>query len=220
MDLRQRPPAPQNPGRIFRDTWAQHRATHDLLRMTQCGRVVALRWPAIRSWRVEADFLDHLPGSSAAVTPAVGRATSVCCQGFHFDLQRPQGAFALRSVERMPGRQGVRRGSVSRKAPDHVVAAGMGSVAAVSGRAAGRVGRAGFERNDNMELNGADIVVRCLAEEGVEHVFGYPAARCFTSTTRFSSKTNSSISWSAMSRPPCMPPTRIRARRRRSASAS
>ena len=24
------------------------------------------------------------------------------------------------------------------------------------------------------ELNGADIVVRCLAEEGVEHVFGYP----------------------------------------------
>lgn len=25
-----------------------------------------------------------------------------------------------------------------------------------------------------MELNGADIVVHCLAEEGVEHVFGYP----------------------------------------------
>jgi acetolactate synthase-1/2/3 large subunit len=25
-----------------------------------------------------------------------------------------------------------------------------------------------------MELNGADIVVRCLMEEGVEHVFGYP----------------------------------------------
>lgn len=25
-----------------------------------------------------------------------------------------------------------------------------------------------------MELNGADIVVRCLVEEGVEHVFGYP----------------------------------------------
>lgn len=25
-----------------------------------------------------------------------------------------------------------------------------------------------------MELNGADILVRCLAEEGVEHVFGYP----------------------------------------------
>ncbi len=25
-----------------------------------------------------------------------------------------------------------------------------------------------------MELSGADIVVRCLAEEGVDHVFGYP----------------------------------------------
>ncbi len=25
-----------------------------------------------------------------------------------------------------------------------------------------------------MELNGADIVVRCLTEEGVDHVFGYP----------------------------------------------
>ena len=25
-----------------------------------------------------------------------------------------------------------------------------------------------------MELNGADIVVRCLAEQGVDHVFGYP----------------------------------------------
>lgn len=25
-----------------------------------------------------------------------------------------------------------------------------------------------------MELNGADIVVRCLAEEGVDHIFGYP----------------------------------------------
>ncbi|MCZ2412692.1 MAG: acetolactate synthase 3 large subunit, partial [Burkholderiales bacterium] len=25
-----------------------------------------------------------------------------------------------------------------------------------------------------MELTGADIVVRCLQEEGVEHIFGYP----------------------------------------------
>ncbi|WP_432264319.1 acetolactate synthase 3 catalytic subunit [Bordetella genomosp. 12] len=42
-------------------------------------------------------------------------------------------------------------------------------------RASGSQGnRAGTERKDNMELNGADIVVRCLAEEGVEHVFGYP----------------------------------------------
>ena len=36
------------------------------------------------------------------------------------------------------------------------------------------MGDAGNERNELMELNGADIVVRCLADEGVEHVFGYP----------------------------------------------
>jgi acetolactate synthase-1/2/3 large subunit len=36
------------------------------------------------------------------------------------------------------------------------------------------IGEAGNERNDMMELNGADIVTRCLADEGVEHVFGYP----------------------------------------------
>ncbi|MFV9472882.1 acetolactate synthase 3 catalytic subunit [Advenella sp. RU8] len=29
-------------------------------------------------------------------------------------------------------------------------------------------------KGNNMELNGADIVVRCLAEEGVQHIFGYP----------------------------------------------
>src|SRR5690606_17000593 len=43
-----------------------------------------------------------------------------------------------------------------------------------SGFRADRVDSAGYERNFNMELNGADIVVRCLAEEGVDHVFGYP----------------------------------------------
>ncbi|MDT3680017.1 MAG: acetolactate synthase 3 catalytic subunit [Burkholderiaceae bacterium] len=31
-----------------------------------------------------------------------------------------------------------------------------------------------LERTTKMELTGAEIVVRCLQEEGVEHVFGYP----------------------------------------------
>jgi len=35
-------------------------------------------------------------------------------------------------------------------------------------------GEASNERNIIMELNGADIVTRVLAEEGVEHLFGYP----------------------------------------------
>jgi acetolactate synthase-1/2/3 large subunit len=42
----------------------------------------------------------------------------------------------------------------------------------------GPFGRSGCQRRLRkeimMELNGADIVVRCLAEEGVDHVFGYP----------------------------------------------
>ena len=80
--------------------------------------------------------------------------------------------------------------------------------------------RAGTERKDNMELNGADIVVRCLAEEGVEHVFGYTlAARCFTSDAIFSSRTNSSTFWCVTSRLPCTPPTRTRAPRRKWAYA-
>jgi acetolactate synthase-1/2/3 large subunit len=28
-----------------------------------------------------------------------------------------------------------------------------------------------------MEITGAEIVVRCLEEEGVKHVFGYPGGR-------------------------------------------
>jgi len=31
-----------------------------------------------------------------------------------------------------------------------------------------------------MELTGAEIVVKCLQAEGVEYVFGYPAARSFS----------------------------------------
>jgi acetolactate synthase-1/2/3 large subunit len=61
------------------------------------------------------------------------------------------------------------RGSVSYKAPDHVVETDSNP---------GLKGRSGHKywlrKEYNMELNGADIVVRCLAEEGVDHVFGYP----------------------------------------------
>jgi hypothetical protein len=32
------------------------------------------------------------------------------------------------------------------------------------------------------EITGADIVVRCLAEEGVEHVFGYPGGAIMPNT--------------------------------------
>ena len=63
-------------------------------------------------------------------------------------------------------------GSVSLKASDHV--AEHVAVQHFSKRGCNQMGDAGNERNELMELNGADIVVRCLADEGVEHVFGYP----------------------------------------------
>ena len=50
-----------------------------------------------------------------------------------------------------------------------------GIVCLTASSATGNV--AGFRvlpRNMAMELTGAEIVVRCLQEEGVEHVFGYP----------------------------------------------
>jgi acetolactate synthase I/II/III large subunit len=54
----------------------------------------------------------------------------------------------------------------------HVVDLYANSVIAVA-ITVGAARRVTKGQND-MEMNGADIVVRCLAEEGVEHVFGYP----------------------------------------------
>jgi len=41
-----------------------------------------------------------------------------------------------------------------------------------------------MDRVKTSTLTGAEIVVRCLQEEGVEYVFGYPAARSFSFTTK------------------------------------
>src|SRR5690625_5030807 len=60
-------------------------------------------------------------------------------------------------------------GSVNSEAPRYFAVLGSNS-----GRQARRGISASYERNNSMELNGADIVVRCLAEQGVEHIFGYP----------------------------------------------
>lgn len=43
----------------------------------------------------EAKCLGYLLGVSPLLLFAVGRVTSVCCQSFQFDLQRPLWAFAL-----------------------------------------------------------------------------------------------------------------------------
>ncbi len=37
-------------------------------------------------------------------------------------------------------------------------------------------------------MTGAEMVIKALQDQGVEHIFGYPAALCFRSTTRSSSR--------------------------------
>jgi hypothetical protein len=39
-----------------------------------------------------------------------------------------------------------------------------------------------------VELTGAEIFVRCLKDEGVEYVFGYPGGAALHITTRFINK--------------------------------
>ena len=46
-----------------------------------------------------------------------------------------------------------------------------------------------------MEYTGAEIVVKCLQKEHVEHVFGYPGVPYFLFTTRFLSKKIFSTFW-------------------------
>jgi Thiamine pyrophosphate enzyme, N-terminal TPP binding domain len=75
--------------------------------------------------------------------------------------------------------------------------------------------RAGIERKYIMEMNGADILVHCLAEEGVKHVFGYPGGAVLYIYDAILSKTSFNTSWYATSKLPCMPPMPIRARRRK-----
>ncbi|CFP62066.1 Uncharacterised protein [Bordetella pertussis] len=111
------------------------------------------------------------------------------------------------------------RGSVSRKAPDHVVVAGSGSAAVVSGRAALR--RAGPVLKGKTTWNSMAPTSSCAAwpKKAWNTFSATLAARCFTSTTRFSSRTNSSTFWCVTSRLPCTPPTRTRAPRRKWAYA-
>ena len=61
-------------------------------------------------------------------------------------------------------------------------------------------------------LTGAEIVVRCLAEEKVDFVFGYPGGAVLNIYDRFSNRTSSSTCWFGMSRQPYTQQTRIRAR--------
>jgi hypothetical protein len=66
-----------------------------------------------------------------------------------------------------------------------------------------------------MMISGAEIVIRCLQEEKVECVFGYPGGSVLHIYDDFSSRIRSSTFWFAMSRRLCMRLMPIRVPRRR-----
>ena len=74
--------------------------------------------------------------------------------------------------------------------------------------------------NSTAELNGAEILVRCLRPRSVEFVWGYPGGAVLYIYDEMYKQERSSTSWCATNRPPSMPPTPIRARPARSASRS
>jgi len=49
-------------------------------------------------------------------------------------------------------------------------------------------------------LSGGEMLIRALADEGVEFLFGYPGVQYCTFTTPFFSKTKSSTFWCVMSK--------------------
>ena len=64
-----------------------------------------------------------------------------------------------------------------------------------------------------MQLTGAEILIRCLQEEGVEYVFGYPGGAVLNIYDELFKQTRSSTCSCGTSRAPCTRPTAIRARR-------
>ena len=53
-------------------------------------------------------------------------------------------------------------------------------------------------------MTGAEMVIRALQDQGVEHLFGYPGGAVLPIYDACSTRTRSSTSWCAMSRARCM----------------
>ena len=58
-------------------------------------------------------------------------------------------------------------------------------------------------------ITGAEILVRCLKEEGVEYLFGYPGGSVLHIYDELYKQEDINQSWSATNRPPFTPPTAI-----------
>ena len=69
------------------------------------------------------------------------------------------------------------------------------------------------------EMTGAEMVIEALADQGVEHIFGYPGGAVLPIyDALFQSRTRSATSWCATSRARCTPPKAMPARPARSAA--
>ena len=62
-------------------------------------------------------------------------------------------------------------------------------------------------------ITGAEIVIRCLQEENVKFVFGYPGGAVLNIYDEIFKRTSSSTSWYATSRPRYTRPMRFHGRR-------
>ena len=69
------------------------------------------------------------------------------------------------------------------------------------------------------EMTGAEMVIQALADQGVEHIFGYPGGAVLPIyDALFQQDEGPATSWCATSRARCMPPKAMRARPARSAA--
>ena len=78
----------------------------------------------------------------------------------------------------------------------------------------------GDERDDDMtrEMTGAEMVIQALADQGVEHLFGYPGGAVLPIYDAIFAQNQVRTSWCGTSRARCMPRKAMRARPARSAA--
>ena len=67
------------------------------------------------------------------------------------------------------------------------------------------------------EMTGAEMVIAALADQGVEHIFGYPGGAVLPIYDALFQQTKCGTCWCATSKARCMPPKAMPARPAKSA---
>ena len=71
----------------------------------------------------------------------------------------------------------------------------------------------------NKEMTGAEMVIEALADQGVEHLFGYPGGAVLPIYDALFQQRRSNTFWCGMSRARCTPPRATRVPPARSAAS-